>query len=275
LLDDLLGIALTKLVGCVVKWAIFSATALYKLQRTSLTGGELAQTVNNGHQLHVKVASINLNAVLFTEGFANQLPIRFLLDSGAAVSVINFESLPIQNHSAITETKSAAISANGMPLEVIGQIMLLISMKEFTCTQVFVIIKNLAVDYPLGADFLKKHGAIIDCQSGTLRLGSCIIPMCTGNSITGQTEGIDFLQSNLEIAGHSIQVITGKVNGNLYDSQGFIEPFDASAGLPKHVHIACSLCTIMPNNEVFLQVMNISPSPVKMYKGMKLGRITP
>lgn len=31
----------------------------------------------------------------------------------------------------------------------------------------------------------------------------------------------------------------------------------------------------MPNNKVLLQVMNVSPSPVKMYKGMRLGCITP
>ena len=56
---------------------------------------------------------------------------------------------------------------------------------------------------------------------------------------------------------------------------GLIEPSSTTAGLPKHVCVARSLSKIMPNNKVILQIMNVSPSPVKMYKGMRLGCITP
>ena len=31
----------------------------------------------------------------------------------------------------------------------------------------------------------------------------------------------------------------------------------------------------MPSNEVLLQIMNVSPSPIKMYKGTRLGCNTP
>ena len=65
------------------------------------------------------------------------------------------------------------------------------------------------------------------------------------------------------------------MNGNFGDSAGFIEPPSTGSGLPKHVAVARSLSKVTSSNEVVLQIMNVSPSPVKMYKGMKLGYITP
>ena len=128
----------------------------------------------------------------------------------------------------------------------------------------------------LGADFLRKHEAILDCQNGTLVLGAHTIPIHAGYSHTAQTDCMEVtLRSNIEIAGRTIQLILCKVNGNFCDSAGFIEPPSTGSGLPKYVAVAQSLSKVTPNNQVLLQIMNISPSQVKMYKGMKLGYITP
>ena len=50
--------------------------------------------MNDSHWPHPNTANINLDVILFTEGLINKSPVRFLLDSGAAVSVIKQESLP-------------------------------------------------------------------------------------------------------------------------------------------------------------------------------------
>ena len=44
------------------------------------------------------------------------------------MSVIKQESLPKQSHSDITGTKTSAVTANGTPLNVVGQITLTVSM---------------------------------------------------------------------------------------------------------------------------------------------------
>ena len=232
--------------------------------------------MNNNHHPQSNIANINLDVILFTEGLVNQSPVQFLLDSGAAVSVIKQESIPKQNYNDIIETNTLAVSANGTPLNVVGQIKLSVLMEQFSCDHNFVVIKGLTVDCLLGANFLKKHEAILDCQSGTLVLGAHTIPIHTGHTHTDQTQHMSVaLQSNVEIPGRSIQLITCKINGCLSDVAGFIEPSNTTAGLPKHVCVARSLSKVMPNNEVILQIMNVSPSPVKMYKGMRLGCITP
>ena len=99
----------------------------------------------------------------------------------------------------------------------------------------------MTVDCLLGADFLRKHEAILDCQNGTLVLGADAIPIHAGYSHTAQTDCMAvILRSNIEIAGRTIQLIPCKVNGNFGDSAGFIEPPSTGSGLPKHVAVAQS-----------------------------------
>ena len=192
------------------------------------------------------------------------------------MSVIKQDSLPKQSHSDITETKTLAVTANGTPLNVIGQITLTVAMEQFTCDHTFAVINNLTVNCLLGADFLRKHEAILDFQNGTLVLGAHTIPIHAGYSYTAQTDCMAVtLRSNIEIAGRTIQLIPCKVNGDFSDSAGFIEPPSTGSGLPKHVAVARSLSKVTSSNEMLLQIMNVSPSPVKMYKGMKFGYITP
>ena len=55
--------------------------------------------------------------------------------------------------------------------------------------------------------------------------------------------------------------------------EGLIEPSDAMGSLPKYLCVARSLATVSPDNKVILQVMNTNQSPVKVYRGMKLGQL--
>lgn len=50
-----------------------------------------------------------------------------------------------------------------------------------------------------------------------------------------------------------------------------VEPVET---LPHQLHIARSL-SLCHNNQVTIQVLNISPSPITVYKGMSLGKVTP
>ena len=83
--------------------------------------------------------------------------------------------MSVEDQQAVTKTKSAVVNANGTPLDVEDQIKLVVSIRSFTCEHEFIVIHNLTVDCLLGADFLKKHGAVINCKSGTLLLGEHIV----------------------------------------------------------------------------------------------------
>ena len=177
--------------------------------------------MNDDHQLHSDTPTINVNKVLCTEGFANHSPTRFLLDSGAAVSVARLRSLSDEDHKAITNTKSSAVSANGTPLDVKGQIKLMISIGSFICEHTFIVICDLTVDCLLGADFLKKHEAVIDCKNGTLLLETHIVPIHTRQQTTSsQVDSAVVVISTQEIPGRTVQSITCKVKGDINMNEG-------------------------------------------------------
>ena len=98
----------------------FSTRLLFKLQWASPACGGLAPTVNDNHRPKSMTSYINLNTILCTEGLANQAHTMFLLDSGAALSVVLLRSLSVEDQQAVTKTKSAAVNANGTPLDVRG-----------------------------------------------------------------------------------------------------------------------------------------------------------
>ena len=54
---------------------------------------------------------------------------------------------------------------------------------------------------------------------------------------------------------------------------GIVEPVDN--GQPKHLLIGWTLSQLSPKGEVLFQVLNVSPEPVKIYQGTKLGQGTP
>ena len=85
--------------------------------------------------------------------------------------------------------------------------------------------------------------------------------------------------STQEIPGRTVQLITCKVKGDLNcfrgSGEGLIKPSDAIGSLPKYLCIARSLATVTSDDKVILQVMNISPGPIEVYRGMKLGQIIP
>ena len=52
-----------------------------------------------------------------------------------------------------------------------------------------------------------------------------------------------------------------------------IEP-PASAKLPQHLLATRTLSPVL-NNHVLIQIMNMSPTSVKLYQGTKIGEVTP
>ena len=91
------------------------------------------------------------------------MPTKILLDTGAAVSVAQYEFLP---------------------LDVVGRAKIAVSLGSFSTEEEFTVIRNLTVDCLLGADFLREHGAVMDCRHSTLSIGKdprCHVPMFMGH----------------------------------------------------------------------------------------------
>ena len=64
----------------------------FKQPGASPTGGRLAKAVINFHRPYQVSATLSsLNTVFCVDGHVGEVPTKFLLDSGAAISVLNFD----------------------------------------------------------------------------------------------------------------------------------------------------------------------------------------
>ena len=180
----------------------------------------------------------------------------FLLDSGAAISVVHRKLLP--SHISISGPTTAAVSATGAPMDIAGRATLSVSLGTFTVTHEFTVVLHLTVDCLLGADFLKRYRAIVDCGNSILYLTNrddqYNIPVTQGTqqqvssaspiTDTASTVTEDFTicaPSNISIPGRSVQFITGKLNSPCNATSGLVDPFTRS---PTHICVSRSLSSL-------------------------------
>ena len=124
---------------------------------------------NLGQILHVdKTCFLRPGHIYSVNGYIGDTPVNFLVDSGAALSVVHYN---LVKDMQLTQTSHCAVGANGSPLDVVGQIMVTITLGDFMIGHNFVVVRNLTVDCLLGADFMKHYAAVLDCDHNTLSLG--------------------------------------------------------------------------------------------------------
>ena len=206
-----------------------------------------------------------------------KVPAKILLDTGATVSVTRYEFLQKEYHHRLSASPGA-VGANGTPLDVIGKVKLPVTLGSFSAEEEFIVARNLTVDCLLGADFLKKHGAVMDCRSSNLSIGTASrqdVPMFLGQHQPEEDISVTIVASaKMEIPARTVQLIRGKLKGDPSQfDEALVEPSNSS--LPKNLCIARSLSQVLPGKEIVMQVMNISPTPVTVYKGMRLGEAIP
>ena len=206
---------------------------------------------------------------------------RILLDSGAAISVVRNDALSDNCRRMMTMTPKTAVGANGLPLKVMGQVAMKVSLDTFQAIQTFVVVQDLTFECILGADFLSCNKAFMNFRNNSLHLGnntSITVP-------TGQNLGIqvsDTIHSipvhaleDMEIPGRSVRLVIATLQEGSYGeefAEGLIEPV---ASLPKHLCVARSLGRVSFRGSILVQMMNVSPAVVNVYKGTQLGQFVP
>ena len=141
---------------------------------------------------------------------------NFLVDSrsGAAVSVVHSN---LVKDCPMTKQGGLAVGASGSPLDVVGQTVTTITLRDFTIGHTFTVVNNLTVDCLLGADFLEQHAAILDCGHNTLaisRESKVVIPLTLQchhavSDVLRATTLVVRAQCDLDIPPRSVQLVTG------------------------------------------------------------------
>ena len=221
-----------------------------------------------------------VNTIVRVNGELGRANVQFILDSGAAISVVDYKCVGEPYRNLIqTNRASAAVGANGHPLNVVGQVQMPVKLGEFEQEQTFTVARDLSVDCLLGADFLVRNGAILDCQVGRLSLKDAQVPVIMGGSqVQPDPQGIILrVAETTEIPARSVLLVQANMEGivnTVSFREGLVEP-SYSSNFPKHLLIARSLSEVGPSRKVLIQIVNISPESKKLYKGTRIGEFTP
>ena len=106
------------------------ASVSVKRQQASPNGGRLAKAIIDIHRPNYGCSIIpSVNSIYCISGFIGEMPINFLIDSGAAMSVVHYN---LVRHLNFMDTTSCAVGANGSPLDVVGQTTVTITLGSYT-----------------------------------------------------------------------------------------------------------------------------------------------
>ena len=105
------------------------------------------------------------------KGVINQTPTRFVLDTGAAVTLIRHDHWNQQNTSKLKSWDGAnLINANGSPITVHGIVTVVITFVDMDFPTQVVVADGLTAKAILGLDFLKANECVINIKMKLLML---------------------------------------------------------------------------------------------------------
>ena len=226
---------------------------------------------------------ISFNHIIKTllDNTTGHSPVTFLLDSGATMSVVRLDAIASEFRDRITkDISSTPVGANGSPLDVVGQIKIPVSIGTFKTDQVFVVVSKLTVDCLLGVDYLIANEVIINYKRHCVVIKGNEIPFTLTKGIASTVQSSQCCTTTVfettVIPGRSIQLIEIALPDEVRfrsPLSALIEPL-ATAKLPQHLLAVRTLSPVL-NNHALIQIMNMSPTSVKLYQGTKIGEATP
>ena len=225
--------------------------------------------------------SYNINTILRINGLLDHSPVTFLLDSGAAISVVRLDTLTSKLKSQITTTGlTAPVGADGSPLDMVGQVKVRVTIGNVHAKQVFTVVNTLTVDCLLGSDFLIAQEVVIDYKKGTALIKGNEIPFTMNQGIATTSHAVDngFVSASLTttVPGRSIQLVDVSLPDEAKGmnlSSILIEPLDVEKS--PQILVARTFSAVNSDNHAVIQVMNINPTPVTIYQSTTLGQFTP
>ena len=168
----------------------------------------------------------------------------------------------------------STVAGNGLPLDVVGQVSVPVSLSGYCVTHTFLVAQGLKVEGLLGADILEKHRAVIDFADRRLTLGTQDddIPVQTPKDTQPDTPPSTMtiiVSSTTEVPGRSV---SGRVKGLCTVGSGLVEPH-WEQNTPKHLMLERCPSAVQ-EGQVTLEFINISPGTSSLPQGMRVGLFT-
>ena len=96
------------------------------------------------------------------------------------------------------------------------------------------------------------------------------MPFVVDSAVLPSPPSLVSVVQTVEVPGRSVVLIRGGISNNTTGlTEGLVEGVDPKEK-PNALLVARSLVSVSPLNEVMIQVVNLRPVPVKLFKGTKV-----
>ena len=215
-------------------------------------------------------------STLHVLGKVNKVKCTWLLDTGSDVTCVS-SRLPGVEKWKLTSPQSAPSTANGSPLQCLGEITTNIEIGHVSKSNIrLLVIQNLNVPAILGMDTLEKFGSFgIDWTHKTLTLGDAKLVLEKRSHGSVLSPVFVYLISNHTIPPRSqCFVLAGTSDYGPCDQDALFSPFnDKLARLD--VLLGAGVISAGSQNRIPVSVLNNSEHPVELYAGSRVGEISP
>ncbi|KRX98944.1 Retroviral-like aspartic protease 1 [Trichinella pseudospiralis] len=219
------------------------------------------------------VLSVNTKWAAELPGKVNGRSVRFLVDTGAAVSVIRESEVNMVGNVRTNRHGSRQIvAANGECLEIVGTAELDIKLGDkFLARHSMIVARNLSHPCLLGTDFLRPRKALIDLGDGRIKLDRIWLNLESLHTPNDRNQREAEQECDICLLETVVLpvIVTGKSNANWTTKDGFFEP--APKLVTNHsVMAACSLSRTH-RGTVPVRLLNGTDAPITLFKDTKLG----
>lgn len=123
--------------------------------------------------------AVNPTSAYHITGHLNNIPVNFMLDTGAPVSLIRKDVFDQVQGELVPWAGGGLVGVEGTPLDIHGMATVEIGLRGKLLPSEVVIASSLKAEAILGVDFLEQNGCVINAAKRILHLHGLAIPVTT------------------------------------------------------------------------------------------------
>eukprot|EP00731_Ephydatia_muelleri_P026491 Em0018g591a len=245
--------------------------------------GQAREGAKRAPELTVPALSIASEISYRLKGYIASIPVQFVVDTGASVSLLStdvWHRVSANKHMELKEWggSSRLVGVNGSPLHVQGIVLVHLTLsKNVVFENKFLVVEGMTVEAILGLDFLETFKCMID--SGDRKISfpneKLVLPLLDVNQKVSKTVGL-FLQRKLTIPAESeVEVMVDIASGGVGDNP-VVGTWLVERGQTGRCDVLVACAVVCPTGStVPLRVFNPHKEAVRLLKGLEIAQMEP
>ena len=217
------------------------------------------------------------------KGYIASIPVQFVVDTGASVSLLStdvWHRVSANKHMELKEWGGCnrLVGVNGSPLHVQGIVLVHLSLsKNVVFENKFLVVEGMTVEAILGLDFLETFKCMID--SGERKISfpkeKLVLPLLDVNQKVSKTVGL-VLQRKLTIPAESEAEVMVEISSGGGGDTPVVGTWLVERGQTGRCDVLVARAVVCPTGStVPLRVFNPHKEAVRLGKGLKIAQMEP